>query len=256
MVKHCAKIIGKHMKRPLYSWRYLKHSLQSDFRVEVNWLSNERLREEISNGKSLIRLGDGEISLLLGGSISYQRYTRELKREIKKIIDDYDSDSPFILALPKFISLTNSFLRKEGRFWTWMPFKIFFQYHFNKNIPYADAHIFYKKTPDKFLGDFLKDKTLVIISSKKNIETAKKYLSAKEMLSIETPAENCYERICSIYSELDDMIEKSLPDKRDIVLLAAFGPAAKPLVYHYAKKGLCCLDIGKGLDCLNEKIIF
>jgi len=54
----------------------------------------------INSGKSLIRFGDGEATLLEGGDVYFQRNSQSLRRELASILKTYSEQSPYLVAIP------------------------------------------------------------------------------------------------------------------------------------------------------------
>ena len=115
------------------------------YRVKGKFLNLKKTLDYIKEtNKSIIRLGDGEISLLSGKSIIWQNYDYNLEQDLIKLIKKYNKNSPYLLCLPiDFIQATNNKkLIEINRLKIWLPFKIMYMSIFPKKNIYGNSLIF------------------------------------------------------------------------------------------------------------------
>lgn len=219
-------------------------------------ISSEELKISLQNGKSLIRVGDGEVMICMGRSIHYQNYNHHLHNDIQFIIDSYTENSPYILAVPYFaIQYNVSELKNKKRYRIWRLFRAFYKTKFNHTVPYADAVMFYHQNSfTDTLFNHLQNKNIVVVTKKENVtselETVLRTISSS-IHYIYIPNANTYGKLSDILLEIDQVLGSCLPEK-SVILLAA-GPAAKSIALHYAKAGTQALDIGHGIEIIGSQ---
>jgi hypothetical protein len=229
-----------------YTCVYLMAFWRNGFSLRAHFLSEEEFIKEIERGKSLIRLGDGEINLMLGLRNYYQNFSPILKNDMYKIVNQYDLNSPYILAIPKFINYRNSELKGIGKLYVWLPFKIMFWLYFNKKTSYLDAHSFYyDEYFERTVGPAVLNKHVVLITKQETIDKQKDNLNIpwSRVSYVPTPKDEAL----SSYENIKEKIEATIKsiETSDIVLLFALGPVGKQLAFEYAKREVQSIDIGK-----------
>jgi hypothetical protein len=247
------RFIGTYIsKDPIFVFRYILAYPQNKYQTGAVFYENEDFLAQIVTGRSLIRIGDGEIGLLHGIDISYQKHSQDLESGLRRSIVEYTDNSPYILAIPVFVKTANSDLRKEYRKLNcWLPLKIEFNRIFNKSATYADAHFFYYKNNfEENLESYLKEKKIIINTTKENRETQKEDIENRfQVLAwVDSKSPEPYDLLEETIKEIDTRIEQYEGDKNDIVLILSSGPLSKILAYIYSKKGIQALDIGKGFE--------
>lgn len=232
---------------PLYTITYGMFFFSKNFTFPIHLYTPEEVIEHVKKGKSLIRLGDGEMSTIpLGLKNAYQTPGRTIKKMLHTIVRKYSSDSPYILSVPRFLTVPNTELRMMGKLHVWLPTKVMFLLRFDKHVPYMDAHNFYYDNYfEGVIAPILKDKRIICITNKKTIEKQRKNpnLPWKDVLYVESPEYDALDAYGDMTSAIDREIQKY--DKKDVVILVAVGPIGKYLVYEYANRGYQGLDIGK-----------
>lgn len=238
-------------KHPMYCMTYCIAYFQRDFTFRTTFLSEDQVRFQLQKGKSIIRLGDGEINLLLDIKNHYQEPSVVLKSMLKEIILSYSSSSRFILSVPRFIGYSNDELKNIRKFNVWLPFKAMFFLLFPKKVSYMDAHNFYYDGYfEKIIKDCATDKLIFIITKKETLEKHKNNTTVPwgRTVYIETPESNALSRYDTIKNELNNKLLGV--DSRSVLLLVAIGPIGKYLVYEYASKGYQGIDVGKGIETM------
>lgn len=228
------------------------------FRIKVRIYDESELTEQIRGGKSLIRIGDGEINLLLGIRNHYHSFSKELRHMLREIIRAYGTESPYILAVPRAITQRNDILKTQNRFHVWLPFKVFFCVGgFQRGLPYADAHSFYYDGfAERVLSSALSGKIAVLVTNENTIrkQRANPRLPWKNMVHVVTPESEALSSREQICCGIDTALGGHR--KEEVVLLIAAGPLGKYIVKEYAEKGYQALDIGRGAEVMftNESI--
>lgn len=245
------------LKDPIFLVKYTFYYFNDSYKVCPKFFTESEVIEKIKSGYSYIRHGDGEMALIRGVGIGYQKGDKELAIALKQTIINYNMDSKYILAIPeRYITLTNLELKNKNNlnkgvnmFRCWLPFKIAFTQYFPKDMPYADAHSFYISGffEDNF-SEYFKSKKFIIITTEDNIKKQKqnieKNLKVLSWLVAKSP--DPYDYYKKHIAEIDDLLKNE--NKSDIVLLLGAGPASKPLAYHFSNLGVQSIDVGHGFE--------
>lgn len=208
--------------------------------------------ELLNNPKvSCGRFGDGEISLIYGSDIGFQKYNEKLALRLKEIIQ-LPKENDFLVCLPDVFG-DLSFCKPEAKkFW-------------RENIVYnrarwcdllVDGKVYYNSFTSRFYSLYL-DKS----HCPKCVELWKKVWDKKRLLIIEgegtrlgvgnnlldnagmikriiCPAENAWDKYEEILSSALD-----IKDNFDVVLVA-LGPTATVLCYDLYNQGVKAIDVG------------
>lgn len=246
--------IKRNLKNPFYLLEYAYAWPQYNFFNKAIFLSDAELVEELKNGKSLLRLGDGEIYMMNFGSIpQYEPYNKNLRQYFFEIIKNYKSSSPYIVGIPTFVNTSNAELRKIGKLNVWLPLKILYRFVFPHNVKYFDAHLFYREGGfERSLNLILKNYKVIIITRAFNIQLMMD-AGIEEKLDvsfIETPGRESFRLVSKIIKEVTSRIEVNKGNYRVIL---ATGPASKVLVYELSKLGIVSYDIGRGIEAVYRK---
>lgn len=246
----------RNSRHPLFLAHYLYYYWQQGFPVSASFLNEEEMLQSIREGKSLIRIGDGEIGLLtdkgITGSVFIQRPLPIFKNSLKKMITSYSDDSRYVLAIPKkYISYLNKELRSEGKVRSWLPLKIMYKLLFPKNMKYADAHIFYipKFFENKVLP-IIKNKTVIFVINETKIEKLQQKNITDKVYFIKSPASNAGDSYSEIKNKMRETID--LCKSENPLLLFSCGPIGKVLLYEFTQKGYQGIDVGEGANVLYE----
>lgn len=236
-------------KHPVYMLTYIALYFLPGFKCSIHFLSKDELISELLKGKSLIRMGDGDmVSIPLDIQHTAGRPDAIIKEWYKKIIQEYSPKSPYILSVPRFVTMTNTELDALGpkKLHAWLPVKVMFLLNFKKGLPYMDAHNFYYDNYfDSVVRHVFKDKKIILVANKvmADKQRANTQLPWKDIAYVEAPPHNAIDAYNEIVSNID--YELSKHEKKDVVLFVAIGPVAKHLVHEYSHKGYQSVDVGK-----------
>jgi hypothetical protein len=193
--------------------------------------------------KSIIRYGDGEISLLLGKSIHWQKYSYNLSLDLLTIIKDYSKDSPYILCIPNHrIQANNQELRKTMKLHMWLPFRILFKSIFPNKVIYGNAILFrYMGLLSMNINKYFENLNIIFVANEK-VASIANVKSSKKLTKIIVPSKNAYIK----KKEIMEKIKKNLSqyDKTEIIVLLSCGPLAKVLAFELSIIGYRAIDLG------------
>lgn len=245
-LKRSIKFIKKYaLHNPIFVCAYAAVFFYPKFIFYPKFHSNKTILEEIFRGKSLIRLGDGEIHIINGGGIGFQKYEPEISKALKESIEKYSDSSPYILCInERIMDKSNTYLRKANQLYLWLPTKVYYWLYFNKKATYFDASAFYyKHSFDKILSQYLSNKKLILVTREQTaLNFNENYKDPTAILeTIITKSENAFDEADMIINRIRKY-EKDSP-----VVLLSCGPAGKYISYKLAPH-IQCLDIGHGLE--------
>lgn len=257
-IKKALSFIARNVLNPRFLFLYLLNYQKDGYRVSADFFEDDDVIRQIQSGRSLIRIGDGEIGLMHGkgisGSVFLQEATPVLKSGILRIIKEYSTVSPYMLAIPKkYISWSNKELKKENKLRAWLPLKITFDLIFPKEMKYADAHMFYY--PNFFednIAPHLKGRQIILVMNKDKIASLGDTRSWELNIHfIPTQPHNAARDYVSIYNSVDSLYKKY--KKENPTLIVSCGPTGKILVYEFSKRGLQGVDLGEGANVLFQE---
>lgn len=198
---------------------------------------------------SLIRFGDGELSLLSGLNLGFQKYDRELAEKMRSVIT---SDHPkLLIGIPGIFGRLEHFAPLS--FW----FEIHHLFRYGKlwrelvrpNRVYGDAFITrpYLSYKDRngaaaiyrSIKTLWAERDIILIEGEKSRLGVNNDLFAevKSLRRVLGPAENAFAQASDIISSVS-----TLP--KDNLVLLSLGPAAKVIGYELFQRGYRVLDIG------------
>lgn len=212
---------------------------------------NETLDLIIKENLSVIRFGDGEMSLIENIDLAFQNKNKELSMRLKKILP---LDIPgLLICVPGIFGKLNTFVKKSFRFTLHHLFKHMHQWTdlLSSTQIYGDAfitrpyltynNIGRQKSGDIFRKLFLiwENQDIVVIEgSKSRLGVGNDlFAGAKSIKRILCPAENAFEKYEAIK-------EESMKLGKDRLILVSLGPTAKVLAYDLFLAGYHVIDIG------------
>lgn len=236
-------------KNPSYLFTYARHFFDSKYTFSVNYFATEEFAELVKSGKSVIRIGDGEVYYLNYGGLPAQVFDEKLRSEMHDALKNYSATSPYVIGFNKVpLQTTNKKMRKHNLLHSWLPVKVYYDLHLkNKLVKYFDASVFYyNDTIPVHFESFLLNKHIILVSNASNIAKFKSNTTIPfpQVSFVETPAIHSYEAIDTIQESVLELVS----DKKQTVVLAACGPTSKALAYRFAQIGLLTIDIGTGME--------
>lgn len=196
----------------------------------------------VNTNKSICRLGDGELKIILdiNYSIGFQKNDIELQKRLKSILIDEPSDN--ILVSIAFLEHPSNLINEEKRQLLLKEVKI-------KNGEYIFGSANITRTI-KYIPKFKKiwnNKDIIIIEGEYTRSGIGNDIfdNVKSIKRIICPATNAFRKYDDIYSFIVENISK------DYLILCLLGPTATVLAYDLSKLGYRILDIGH-LDVVYE----
>ena len=216
----------------------------------VSALNEEETLAAIADGKSIIRIGDGEVMLLTGRDVYFQPASPVLAKAFRMIIGNYNAQSPYLLGVPAEKITAPALSSAQHRVWRW--FRIVFPLRFKTNERYVSAVYFYKQGRFKReLAPLFKKHHAVWLANEDTLSPALQSYAGS--ISVHTsfitaPGNDAFSAYDTIKSEVLAVTEThpQLP----VVVCTAIGPAGKVLAYELATQGIQVLDLGHGMSII------
>lgn len=239
---------GRNMKLKTYMIYLYNRALKYFIRLKI--LDNDgSINEMINTTKSLVRYGDGEMSIILGGYINFQKYDKELSCRLKEIL--VSNDSNIMIGIPKAIVDTSDYNQEAKKFWkqNMDTGRMHWKKLCDSNKEYCNASMtrLFRDYEDKNNSIIWFEK-FKLIWDKKSIlliegEDSKLgvgndlFNNAKSLQRIIAPSNDAYDKYYEILNSIKDNCNNKL-------VLISLGPTATVLAYDLSKLGIRALDIG------------
>ena len=229
-IDEMADVIQKLVKRPT------DHVVPQLFNIHVRGM-DESLDRLINEKKSIIRFGDGELSLINGKGITYQAYNKDLSRKLKQILfvffyNKYDVALPDVFeSLEDYGQYTKDFYETNFFFNNQ---HLLSEVEKTENIysntfisrPYIDR-IDKAKSASWFnkLKQIWKEKDILIVEGALTRSGVGNDLfdNTKSVKRILAPSRNAYQKV----NKIEQMIRENAEDRLVLLML---GPTAKIIV--------------------------
>jgi len=244
------------LKEPKYLLYYFFYYV-FDWRNSCMFYNGKELVGMLSAGRSIIRMGDGELALMRGLSIGYQKYNKSLKDDLYRIVINYNSNSPYILSIPIFVNYSNNELKNfrdsagilHNRRMVWTPLRSLYGMIFNKKVKYGDAHFFYRDGNfQKYILPYLRKKKIVVIAKESIKEKVMRSDIGGNVVSyISCPDVDAYYEKDNLIEALRFGLGQTREDIGNIVIVLSAG-LAKVIAFYLSNAGYQVIDIGMGLE--------
>ena len=212
--------------------------------------SEDTLKKIINEKCSFSRYGDGELNLILGNSIDFQKYDYEMAVRLKEIlISDHSS---MLIGLPDMFRDRPDLIEKTQAFW-----RCYNYLHWSdwgkvlmREKVYYDACItrFYLSYKNKAISKTIlelwksvwdKRELLIVEGEQSRLGVGNDlFCNAKSIKRILCPSIDAY----SVYDKI--LLSVSKVCGKDDLILIALGPTATILAYDLFEQGFQALDIG------------
>lgn len=229
-IDEMADVIQKLVKRPT------DHVVPQLFNIHVRGM-DESLDRLINEKKSIIRFGDGELSLINGKGITYQAYNKDLSRKLKQILFAGDNNK-YDVALPDVFESLEDYGQYTKDFYETNFFfnnqHLLSEVEKTENIysntfisrPYIDR-IDKAKSASWFnkLKQIWKEKDILIVEGALTRSGVGNDLfdNTKSVKRILAPSRNAYQKV----NKIEQMIRENAEDRLVLLML---GPTAKVIV--------------------------
>lgn len=223
------------------------------FELKSLKLSEADVCENLLGGKSLIRWGDGEVTLISNKSIFFQEACLDLSLDLEAAINN--CDVKWIICSPhKFVSCSIFNLIKIKKFKIWFRSRAFYINNFyRKKIQTGDAFGFRPETDScykQLLSKVITNQSNVLVISSLSSDLPK-LLSMLESLTCDIKDIKFSHHAvpkCNSYNNKDDILNfiKNLEGK--CLIISAAGPLTKAIVSNVVSSEHQIIDVGHFFD--------
>ena len=209
----------------------------------------ETIDELVRTNKSMIRFGDGEVTMIRGRSLKLQQVEPEISEGLKRLLA-YDHENMLVTIPEIFDDL--SIYRKESRQF-WKDHLLFsrkvYEKYCNPNKEYYNTSVsrFYYALEDKSvcrgqaegIREIWRDKNVVVVEGERTHNGVGNDLldSARSVERIIGPSSDAYRK-------MDELLACCKEYPKDRLFLVSLGVAAKFLVEKLFLEGYRAIDIG------------
>lgn len=198
---------------------------------------------------SVVRFGDGEIDLIMGRSIPYQSYDKDLALELLEILET-PSSPKLMVCMPDVFEHLERYNSNAQHFWEnhFEQFADFYKEHCRSSWygstflsrPYIDwVDKSQAQANIEKLRSLWQDKDLLIVEGETSRSGVGNDLfdNSKSIKRIIGPSKNAYQ-------DLDWIYDKVMEHSANRLVLVMLGPTAKVLVKRLADSGIQAIDLG------------
>lgn len=210
---------------------------------------DETIDELINTDKSLIRYGDGEITMIRGRSLLLQKVEPDIIEGLKRLLA-YEHDG-LIIAIPYIFDDLSIYIKSSAKFWKdhLLFSRKYYEKYCNTDKKYYNSFVsrFYYFMEDKGrcsewvekIKLIWKDKDIVVVEGERTHNGVGNDLldSARSIERIIGPSSDAY-------AKLDEIMECCRLYPKDKMFLISLGVAAKFLAEKLYLEGYRALDIG------------
>jgi glycosyltransferase family protein len=236
---------------PFFAW--LSYLMRIYITKSKKWptvLSPEATLDVVyKNELSLIRFGDGEISLIENENLGFQKSNTQLSNALRHIIPN--RDSKLLLCIPNIFGKLDQYSKVSRNFSLHHVFKHGHTWSnlLDKKYVYGDAfitrpYLIYKNKEtsavvfNKLFRLWENRDVLLIEGDGSRLGVGNDmFKNVKHISRILCPSENAFEKY-------EDILEKALYVSKSTLILLSLGPTAKALGYELFQRGYRVLDIG------------
>ncbi len=211
---------------------------------------DETIDELINTDKSLVRFGDGELLMIRGRDVHFQKANPQLEAELAEILK-YPYDG-LMVSVQDIFSGLKLYVPKSIIFWK--EHLLFYNKYYrklcNKNRIYASTSFSrsYITIQDKSqsarwftkVKEVWRNKDVVIVEGASTHNGVENDLfdTAKTVKRIICPSKNAY-------TKFEEIRNACFGQSKDVLFLVSLGPAAKQLVRDLYLNGYRAIDIGQ-----------
>ncbi len=232
----------------------------------VDWpqcLTEAETLAKMGEGMSISRLGDGELGIIFGGNTSTHAKNSALANELREILWD-----PAENCLPAIPTMDP----KSPRYQNWSVSKVRYMTILDPNRVYGSAFVGQTVSSpwidtDEHIDGFKRlwmGKRVVAISTGKSESTEMRIWKGEELVmdyiggdvTLETTLARDAAEVIPIfcleleaYDEIDEYEARCIQLNPDLVVACA-GPMATVLANRLARRGIQCIDLGRGLGVI------
>lgn len=231
-----------------YYWLYLKGIIKLSHKIEVATI-DETIDMLLNTNNSLVRFGDGELTVIRGRAIKIQKQQGNISERLKEVLA-FKEDGLKVAIVDMFDGL-DSYVPKSQKFWKdhFLFCSKYYSELTNPNKKYYNAFFSrcYITLKDKSKSSNWFEKIKLIWKQKKIVVvegTTSKNGVFDDLFTDCVSVERVIGPSTSAYELYDEILSKCMSMDRDKLFLLSLGPTAKPLALDLHKAGYRVIDIG------------
>ncbi|MCH5248447.1 MAG: DUF1792 domain-containing protein [Lachnospiraceae bacterium] len=209
----------------------------------------ETIDELINTNKSMIRYGDGEITMIRGRSLVLQQVEPEIIEGLKRMLN-YEYDG-MIVTIPEIFGDLSIYRKESRQFWKdhlLFSRKVYEKYcnpereYYNTSVSRFYNYMSDKSKCEKWIDKIKliwKDKDVVVVEGERTHNGA-----GNDLLDSAGSVERIIGPSSDAYGKLDELMECCRQYPKDRLFLVSLGVAAKFLTERLFLEGYRSLDIG------------
>lgn len=228
------------------------------YRTYDTWIKKSKIRvhtvdetiaELLHSEKSMVRFGDGEITVIRGKNLKLQKVNSEISEGLKRILG-YEYED-LIVTIPEIFGDMSAYRRESRQFWKehLLIYRRIYNRYCNPDKVYYSTSFsrFYYALEDKSICDvwaaqirqIWQDKNIVLVEGERTHNGVGNDLfsAARSVERIIGPSSNAYDR-------LDEILDCCRKYSKDRLFLISLGVAAKFITEKLFLEGYRVLDIG------------
>ncbi len=230
---------------------YSKADLLNDMKnSKIKILDIDQSLEKIKaeNG-SICRFGDGELDIILGKDLGFQKYNKELAEMLEAILQEKQNFC--FVGVPDAINTFENITEESEEFWAenmlrtrniWLKYLRTDMTYLTANLTRLYIRYKDKSKCGKHFADLKKiweGRDLVICEGQQTrLGVGNDLLdNCKTVKRIICPSENAFDKY-------DEILKRLKEEDKSSLIIIALGPTATVLAYNLAKEGYQALDIG------------
>lgn len=250
MNKYVKKILNipKRIDREIQTAKYRK----GDFSNILQVRNIESTLEYLENNEvSFYRYGDGEVAIMMGEGIAFQKADKELARRLTELLSAKEDGIKAAIPYGYFTYEKGMIPTFEGFVYAMKIQRKFFFEHCRKDYEYLDTAITqaYQCYEDRNFDNYFTRFKNLFEGRKVTVICGKGVLDSIEYSLLEKCSEvnYLYGPSKNAFSEYDELLSKAKQIPKDNLVCIVLGPTAKVLVYDLFKEGYQAWDMGHSL---------
>lgn len=210
---------------------------------------NETLDLLLNTKKSLVRFGDGEISMIRGRSLQLQKSEPALIEDLKRILRYENED--LMVSLPDIFDGVEQYHAKSRQFWKdhLLFSRRVYEKYCNPDRIYCNTSVsrcYYAFEDKTFCAEWFEkvrkvwaDKHVVVVEGEKSHNGV-----GNDLFAFALDVERIIGPSSNAYCKLNEIKAACMEYPKDRLFLLALGAAAKPLAETLFEEGYRVIDIG------------
>ncbi len=210
----------------------------------------ETVQYILQKGCSVCRFGDGELNLMKGIGIKFQKFDGTLRRRLQEIAMSNQTERALI-CIPNIFATLDAFTKESGDWWKkYVRCTRGYWYKMFRNGPYGDTNVtrFYVENKDKDRDEYVKQlkeiwrekRVLIVEGAKSRLGMGNDLFSnTADIKRLICPSADAFK----VYPQILEETKQKIGTGHYDLMICALGPTATVLCYDTASE-IQSLDLG------------